>query len=76
MAGNGTAGYKGDGGPAISAALNYPQGVAVDTLGNIYIADTVNNVIRMVNGSGIISTVAGIWTFGYSGDDGLATNAA
>ena len=75
VAGNGTAGYSGDGGAAISATLNLPWGVAVDTLGNIYIADYGNNVIREVT-AGIISTVAGNGTsFGYSGNGGAATSA-
>jgi sugar lactone lactonase YvrE len=64
VAGNTTAandfgGYSGDNGPATEAQLNGPQGVAVDALGNVFIADTLNNVIRMVNTKGIISTYAG-----------------
>ena len=56
--------------------LNHPFGVAVDSNGNIYIADTSNNRIRKVNSTtGIITTVAGNGTAGYSGDGGLATNA-
>ncbi len=57
IAGTGTAGYSGDGGPATSAELNQPSGVAVDSAGNLYIADTYNNRIRMVTPTGIISTV-------------------
>ncbi len=76
IAGNGTAGYTGNGGPATSAELNWPFGVAVDALGNVYIADLSNNVIRKVNAStGNISTVAGNGTAGYSGDGGAATSA-
>jgi hypothetical protein len=75
FAGNGTAGYSGDGAAATAAKLNGPQGVAVDALGNLYIADQYNNVIRKVNTSGIISTVAGNVTQGYNGDGGAATAA-
>ncbi len=59
VAGNGCCGYSGDGQLATSAALTYPQGVAVDSSGNIYIADTGNNVVRKVSTSGIITTIAG-----------------
>jgi len=76
IAGNGTAGYAGDGGAATSAELNNPTGVAVDALGNVYIADFNNNRIRMVAaGTGIITTIAGNGTAGYSGDEGAATSA-
>ncbi len=75
IAGNGTAGYSGDGGPAASAELNSPSGVAVDFSGNIYIADYKNNRIRRVDASGVISTVAGKGTAGYSGDGGPASSA-
>lgn len=76
VAGNGTAGYSGDGGAATSAELNYPSCLAVDGSGNIYIADTSNNRVRMVAAStGIITTVAGNGTYGYGGDGGAATNA-
>lgn len=76
VAGNGTAGYSGDGGAATSAELNYPSCVAVDGSGNIYVADTSNNRIRMVAAStGIITTVAGNGSYGYGGDGGAATNA-
>ena len=76
VAGNGTHGYAGDGGPATSAALDGPEGVFVDASGNIFIADTQNSVIREVTASnGNIITVAGTGAAGYSGDGGLATSA-
>ena len=74
VAGNGLASYSGDGGPATSAALNYPTGVAVDLSGFFYIADDVNHRIRMVTG-GPINTLAGNGTPGYTGDGGPATKA-
>jgi trimeric autotransporter adhesin len=72
---NGTAGFAGDGGPAASAQLNYPGDVAVDSAGNLFIADTGNNRIRKVTSAGIITTVAGKGTDGYSGDGGPAASA-
>ena len=76
VAGNGTSGYTGDGGLAISAELSYPQSVFVDTLGNIFIADTANSVVReVVAATGDIQTVAGNGTAGYAGDTGPATKA-
>ena len=74
VAGNGTVGYSGDGGLATSAALYYPTGVAVDGYGNIYIADSDNNRVRKVDTSGIITTVAGNGTVGYSCANGIATS--
>jgi hypothetical protein len=72
----GTAGYLGDGGVATSAELNSPRGVKVDPAGDIYISDYGSHVIRAVNSaSGIISTIAGTGTAGYSGDRGPATSA-
>ena len=72
----GTSRYSGDGGPAVDATLNCPQGVAVDSLGDLFIADTYNNVVREVNAStGVITTVAGNGICGYSGDGGAATSA-
>jgi RHS repeat-associated protein len=75
IAGTGRAGYSGDGGPAANAQLNYPRAVALDALDNVYIADTYNHRIRKVDTSGIITTVAGNGTGGYSGDGGPATQA-
>jgi sugar lactone lactonase YvrE len=75
IAGNGTPGYNGDGVAATGAELNNPNGIVADTSGNIYIGDYFNNRVREVNTAGIISTVAGNGTGGYSGDGGLAINA-
>jgi hypothetical protein len=74
IAGTGAAGFGGDGGAATSAVLNYPTAVAVDSAGNVYIADTNNHRIREIK-SGTISTVAGDGEQFYSGDGGLATAA-
>jgi len=74
VAGNGTSGYTGDGSTATSAELNAPCGVAVDSSGNVYIADTGNHVVRKVS-SGNISTIAGNHTKGYTGDTSTATKA-
>ncbi len=82
IAGNGVSGisagahgYTGDNGPALSATLNNPKGVAVDTIGNVFIADADNNVIRKVDWSGIITTVVGDGTQGYGGDLGYSIGA-
>ncbi len=75
IAGNGTAGYSGDGTPADSAKLSFPTGVAVDLNGNVYIADNDNHRIRMVDTTGTISTVAGNGSAGPLGDGGPATAA-
>jgi len=75
IAGNGMSGYLGDGLAATSAELNNPYGVAVDDTGNIYIADWQNYVIRKVDQTGIISTIAGNGTSGYTGDNGPAVDA-
>jgi len=74
VAGNNFPSYAGDGGPGVLAELNHPEGVAVDSAGNVFIADTFNNVIRKVSG-GIITTFAGTGTAGFSGD-GAAANQA
>ena len=75
VAGNGSQGYSGDGGAATNASLSNPCGVAVDAPGNLFIAD-FNNTIRKVDPTGIITTVAGNDSSGYSGDGGAATNAS
>jgi sugar lactone lactonase YvrE len=75
IAGNGTAGYSGDGGPATDAQLNTPSDVAITPDGTMYIADTMNNVVRMVTPEGIISTLAGNGGQGFSGDGGPAAQA-
>jgi sugar lactone lactonase YvrE len=68
FAGTGAAGNGGDGGPAAQAQLNVPQGLAVDSEGNVFIADTLNNRVRRVNPDGTIATVAGAGDAGYAGD--------
>lgn len=73
VAGNGSTGFSGDGGPAIHAMLNRPEGVAVDRLGNIYIADSGNNRIRRVAADGIITTLAGGGAADPCRYDGVAT---
>ena len=72
VAGNGTPGYNGDNIQATASELYYPSGVTFDTKGNLYICDYRNNRIRMVNSSGIITTIAGNGTQGFSGDNGQA----
>lgn len=77
VAGNGVAGYTGDGGDATLARLTSPFGVAVDASGSIYIADAGTPRVRKVDGaSGVITTIAGNGSFGYSGDGGPATSAS
>ena len=75
IAGNGNASYFGDGGPAVKASVNQPEGVAVDAAGNVYIADTLDNAVRKVTPDGVITTLAGTGTPGYSGDGGPANRA-
>jgi len=75
VAGNGTLGYSGDGQQATSAELGYPESIAMDIAGDLFIADTSNGVVRKVDTNGIITTFAGNGTFTYSGDGGPATSA-
>lgn len=75
LAGTGDAGDAGDGGPAAQAQLNTPQGLAVDSLGRVYIADTLSNRIRRVDPDGTIRTVAGTGEAGYAGDGTPAIDA-
>jgi sugar lactone lactonase YvrE len=74
VAGTGTAGYSGDGGPAVASSLNGPQDIAVDRDGNILVADSYNAVVRRIDPAGIITTFAGSEP-GLSGDGGLAIKA-
>ncbi|MCM2357034.1 MAG: Ig-like domain repeat protein [Geobacteraceae bacterium] len=77
VAGNGTQGYSGDNGAATAASFDWPRDVTVDSSGNLYIADYINNRIRKVDsGTGIITTVAGNGTEAYAGDNGPATSAS
>lgn len=76
LAGNGTQGYSGDGGPATSAELNGPYRVTVDNAGNVYIPDSGNSRVRKVSANGTITTIAGNGNSAYSGDGGLATAAS
>lgn len=75
VAGNGFAGYSGDGGPATAAAIDSPRGVAVLADGSILFPDTNNHRVRKVSPSGVITTVAGTGAQGFSGDGGAATSA-
>ena len=75
VAGAGDWGFDGDGGPAVSARLSIPIGLAVDGYGNLFIASQEDNRIRMVNASGVITTVAGTHEAGFGGDGGLAARA-
>jgi uncharacterized protein (TIGR03437 family) len=75
FAGDGYPGFGGDGGPGADAVLSDPVGVATDSAGNVYIADSVNNRIRKVTPGGIITTIAGTTVYGYSGDGGPALEA-
>ena len=76
VAGNGIAGYSGEGGPALEAALNFPAGLAFDREGNLYVADRNNHRIRKIDKSGIISTVAGNGVADWNGDDGPGKEAS
>ncbi len=75
VTGNGTQGYGGDNGPATAATLNRPYAVFADKMGYVYICDNENNVVRAINPSGIIATIAGSGAYGYTGDGGPATAA-
>src|SRR2546426_5446372 len=75
VAGTGTAGFSGDGGPALAARVNLPRAVAMDAEGNLFVADTYNHRIRKIDTDGIITTVAGTGQAGSSGDGGPATQA-
>ena len=75
VAGTGDPGSGGDGGLAVQSKLNTPQGLAVDSVGRVYIADTLSNRIRRVDPDGTISTVAGTGDAGYGGDGGSAIDA-
>jgi sugar lactone lactonase YvrE len=75
VAGNGIEGYSGDGGPATAAQLKWPNGITVDTAGNLFIADTRDHRIRKVTPAGVISTIAGNGMAAYEGDGGPATSA-
>ena len=76
FAGTGNANSNGDGGPATSAALNDPEGLAIDRAGNIYVADTASHRVRKITPDGTITTVAGNGSGGFQGDGGLATQAS
>jgi hypothetical protein len=75
VAGNGSTGYSGDNGPATLASLNAPAGIAVDSVGNLYIADVLNNRIRKVSHD-VVTTVAGNGAQGSGGNGGPATQAS
>jgi sugar lactone lactonase YvrE len=76
IAGNGTPGYSGDGGPARDAQVNGPRSLALDASGNLYIADFSNLRIRRISPDGTITTFAGNGKSGWTGDGGLATAAS
>ena len=75
VAGDGATGYSGNGGPATSAALDDPRGIVTDPSGNVYFCDRENNVVRKIDTSGIITTVAGTGVAGYNGDSIPGTSA-
>jgi sugar lactone lactonase YvrE len=75
VAGTGVRGYSGDGGPAVKAKLDQPQGFAFDKAGDLYVSDSANNRVRRIDRHGIITTIAGNGRHGYTGDGGPATKA-
>ena len=75
IAGNGSQGYSGDGGPATAATISYPTGITVDGGGNVYFAETFSNRVRRITPNGVISTVAGTGGQGFNGDNRPATQA-
>jgi uncharacterized protein (TIGR03437 family) len=75
IAGNGKAGYSGDGGPATSAEMNVTRGIVTDPAGDVYVVDQNNNVIRKISTNGIITTVAGNGVEGYNGNNIPGTSA-
>ena len=75
IAGTSVSGFSGDGGPATTAQLSQPYGIVADLSGNIYFTEEGNNVVRKINSSGIISTIAGTGIAGFGGDGGPATAA-
>jgi sugar lactone lactonase YvrE len=75
VAGTGTCGFKGDGGQAIAAELNDPNGLAFDSAGNLYVSDSNNQRIRRIDRNGVITTIAGTGIAGFSGDGGLGKKA-
>jgi sugar lactone lactonase YvrE len=75
VAGSGKAGFGGDGGKALSAQLNFPAALAVDSAGNLFVSDVSNSRVRKITPAGVISTIAGIGKPGFGGDGGKATAA-
>ena len=75
FAGTGTFGFAGDGGPATAAHFTYPSDMKIDNYGNMWIVDAYNNAVRKIDTAGIITTVAGTSSSGYTGDGGAATAA-
>jgi cysteine-rich repeat protein len=75
VAGSAASGFAGDAGPASLALLNSPRGVTVDTEGQVFVVDTLNQRVRRIGVDGIITTVAGTGTAGFTGDNGAATSA-
>jgi uncharacterized protein (TIGR03437 family) len=75
IAGDGTAGFSGDNGPAVAAALNRPGRVAVDSVGNLYVCDYLNNRIRRIDANGVITTIAGTGGLQFYGDGGPGRGA-